>query len=379
MKKQLGSCLALVAAVTLLGSTAPSTAPRTPLNWGLGSTSNSFGIDVFGAWKVTRGHQKVVVAIIDTGVDYTNPDIAPNLWRNPGESGFDAQGRPKRANGVDDDKDGFVDNEIGWDFVDNDNKPYDSHGHGTHIAGIIGGAGVRQISGVSPDVSLMILKYYNPAASGETNLQNTVKAIRYAVAHHANIINYSAGGPSFSVEEYQAIKEARDKGILFIAAAGNEHQNADVFKYYPASYGLDNIISVTAIDADGKILPSSNFGAKTVHIAAPGKNIISSIPSAGMGPMTGTSQATAFVSGLAALALAASDFKLNYRDVKNLILQNGISTPSLAGVTVTGKRVNAAQTLNAVSNFMAGKTTVPAKTEPVIVKSSTSRPQKPAI
>jgi len=344
----------IIVSLMVLGASwqnpAQSQTIRKPLNWGLGSFQSTFGIGIERAWKISRGNRKIVVAVIDTGADYTHPDLVTNLWRNPGESGFDALGRPKNKNGVDDDHNGYIDDEIGWDFVDQDNKPYDTHGHGTHIAGIIGGNGQHKIHGVSPNVSLMILKYYNPNGTGESNLMNTVRAINYAVKNGARIINYSAGGPSFSAQEYKAIQRAQAKGVLFVSAAGNEKQNADTFHYYPTSYTLDNILSVTAIDKKGKILASSNFGPRTVDVAAPGKNIISSSPNKGFGPMTGTSQATAFVSGLAALIMAASPQKnISFRTVKKIIINSGRKLKTLIKRTTTGRMVDATKAMEFVT------------------------------
>src|SRR5262249_38710451 len=141
---------------------------------------------------------------------------------------------------------------------------------------------------------------------GYNNLQNTVRAIQFAVQHGAQIINYSGGGADPALAERMAIEEAEKKGILFVAAAGNDGHNNDVAPYYPASYPLDNIVSVASITKQNQLLPSSNFG-KTVYIAAPGLSILSSLPGGRFGTMSGTSQATAFVTGAA--ALLASQFK----------------------------------------------------------------------
>lgn len=274
--------------------------PAMNQKWGL--VQNQIG----KAWRISQGSKKIKVAIIDTGIDKNHEDIKENLWKNSGETGFDDQGRDKATNGVDDDGNGFVDDVYGWNFVKNDNDLSDNHGHGTHIAGIVGAVGGngKGISGVSPEVSLMILKYYDPKGYGEDNLKNTIKAIHYAIDNGAHIINYSGGGLEYSADEKAAVEKARRRGILFIAAAGNERSNSDIKKYYPADYNLDNIISVTAIDDKTKVLPSSNYGVMTVDIAAPGNNIYSTLPNNKYGFMTGTSQATAYVSGVAALVLA---------------------------------------------------------------------------
>jgi subtilisin family serine protease len=304
--------------------------------WGLSMT------DAQKAWRVSQGSKDVVVAVIDTGVDANHPDLKNNLWVNPGETGLDANGHDKATNGIDDDGNGFVDDVHGWNFVHNTNNLTDTHGHGTHIAGIIGAEGGNGIgiSGVSPHVSLMILKYYDPNSHSNDNLKNTVQALNYAVKMGANIINYSGGGLSPSPDERAAIVQAMHKGILVVAAAGNEKSNSDVSKYYPADYGLPNIVSVTAINKKKMVLPSSNWGVSTVHIAAPGNDILSTLPGGQYGYMTGTSQATAFVSGVAALIMANNkDLRKADRMVKYLT-QTGDIDENLAGKTMYMRRLN---------------------------------------
>lgn len=303
--------------------------------WGLKKT------DAARAWSVSKGSRDIVVAVIDTGTDINHEDLKANYWKNPGETGLDARGRDKATNGIDDDGNGFVDDVYGWNFVGNNNNLTDNHGHGTHIAGIIGaeaGNG-KGISGISPQVSLMILKYYDPKVPTADNLKNTVQAIRYAVKMGANIINYSGGGTEYSQEEYDAVAAAERKDILFVAAAGNERSNSDKHHYYPADYKLKNIISVTAIDPSTEVLSSSNYGTETVHIAAPGQNILSTLPNNSYGFMTGTSQATAFVTGAAALTMA---HKLTFKaeDVKKHILSTGDAVSSLASKTRTSRQLN---------------------------------------
>lgn len=303
--------------------------------WGLKKS------DAARAWSVTKGSRDIVVAVIDTGIDVKHEDLAGNLWRNPGETGKDEKGRDKATNGIDDDGNGFVDDVYGWNFVSNNNKLDDNHGHGTHIAGIIGaeaGNG-KGITGIAPEVSLMILKYYDPKVPGTDNLKNTIAAIRYAVKMGAHIINYSGGGTEYSQEEHDAVAEAHKKGILFVAAAGNERSNSDQHHYYPADYKLSNIISVTAIDPATQVLASSNYGVETVDIAAPGQNILSCLPGNSYGYMTGTSQATAFATGAAALVMAhKQSFKAE--DVKKYILATGDAQSQLASKTRTSRQLN---------------------------------------
>jgi subtilisin family serine protease len=288
--------------------------------------------------QVNSCSNQIVVAVVDTGIDYTHNDLKNNIWINPGESGpwmpkdpNSTTCRDKSCNGIDDDGDGFIDDVVGWDFVNNQPLPYDTHGHGTHIAGIIGAqsANGMGISGICPEVLIMPLKYYDSGSNGMNNLTNTVKAIQYAVKLGANIINYSGGGAEPAAAERAAIEEAERKGILFVAAAGNDGHDNSASPYYPASYPLDNIIGVASVNQKNQLLSSSNFGSP-VHIAAPGLGILSTIPGGKFGTMSGTSQATAFVTGAAALLASQNPSRLNfdYRQVKDWILKGAKPLPS---------------------------------------------------
>ncbi len=304
--------------------------------WGLKKS------DAARAWSVSQGSSATVVAVIDTGIDEYHEDLKANLWINPGESGLDANGKDKATNGLDDDGNGFIDDIHGWNFVSNNNKLDDNHGHGTHIAGIIGAeAGNKKgISGISPKVSLMVLKYFDPKVPNTDNLKNTIAAINYAVKMGAHIINYSGGGTDYSQDEHDAVELADKKGILFVAAAGNERSNSDQHHYYPADYNLKNIISVTAIDPTTEVLSSSNYGVTTVDIAAPGQNILSCLPHNSYGLMTGTSQATAFVTGAAALVMSHKNQYFKAADVKKYILATGDTALSLIAKTRTSRQLN---------------------------------------
>lgn len=316
--------------------------------WGLKKS------DAARAWKVTKGSKSKIVAVIDTGADVNHEDLSENIWINPGETGLDAKGRNKATNGIDDDNNGYVDDIHGWNFVSNNNDLSDNHGHGTHIAGIIGAVAENKkgISGIAPEVSLMIIKYYDPKVPSTDNLKNTINSIKYAVKMGASIINYSGGGVDYSQEEFEAVKEAEKKGILFVAAAGNERSNSDQFHYYPADYKLSNIISVTALDPNRTILPSSNYGTETVDLAAPGQNIISTLPGNSYGFMTGTSQATAFVSGAAVLVMAnKTDFKFD--EVKKYVLSTGDPFESLAQKTRTSRALNLFKALTILDSGVA--------------------------
>ncbi len=316
--------------------------------WGLSLTQSD------QAWRISQGSRDIVIAVIDTGIDIQHPDLKDNLWRNPGESGLDSQGRDKASNNIDDDGNGFVDDVYGWNFVASNNDLTDNHGHGTHISGIIGATGRQKggALGVAPNVSLMTLKYYDPKAPGSSNLMNTVRAIHYAIDNGAHIINYSGGGLDPSQEERKAIERAQKAGILVVAAAGNESSNSDVRKYYPADYELDNIISVTAFNQQTTVLPTSNYGVNSVHIAAPGNEIRSTLPGSRYGTMTGTSQATAFVSGVAALIMA-NNRNLSPHQVVRFITQTGDLDQNLAGKTRYQRRLNSYRALSILDQGIA--------------------------
>lgn len=270
-----------------------------------------------------RPPREVIVAIIDTGADLAHPALVPRLWTNPGETGRDAAGRDKATNGIDDDGNGYIDDVHGWNFAEGVSNPRDLNGHGTHITGII--------RSLAPDARLMILKYFDPKDRDTVAIEKTARAIRYAIAMKASVINYSAGGPTRSRSEFEALQSARERGVLVVAAAGNEASNSDIRRYYPADYGLSNILSVTAVDPVRRLLSISNYGLETVHLAAPGEAISSTLPNASYGQLTGTSQATAFASGVAALMLARAPRAPE--DLIRHLVNTGAKSPHLAGKT----------------------------------------------
>jgi subtilisin family serine protease len=249
-------------------------------SWGIDPENKSSNINLSPVWEKFKKRKEIVVAVIDTGIDPKHPFLAHNLYVTKGMAGV---------------------NNYGLDFSKNrvsESRPFDSHGHGTHVAGIV--------KSIHPEVKILTLKYYNPKASGQDNLNSTIEALRYAVNQNVDIINYSGGGPEPALEELRILKLAEKKGILVVAAAGNEESNIDkrANAYYPASYGLKNIITVTAYNQSLQLLNSSNYGKETVDISAPGYRIKSSLPNGRAGYLTGTSQATAFVTGVAALMMS---------------------------------------------------------------------------
>ena len=314
--------------------------------WGLHNTGQDSGtpdadIDAPEGWDTRTAAPNVVVGVIDTGVCYTHEDIAANMWVNPGEDGFDALGRSKRTNGVDDDSNGFVDDVHGINAITLSGNPLDDQGHGSHCAGTIAGVGNngKGVAGVAWNTKVMALKFLS--ASGSGSLSDAIVCINYAVAKNATLTSNSWGGGEYTQSLRDAIAAARDAGQLFIAAAANDGSNNDIQPVYPASYPVENIIAVAAYDRNDTLASFSNYGAGTVEIGAPGVAIYSLGHTADneYKTLSGTSMATPHVSGLAALATAEFPGS-NAMGIKNRILRGGRPVPSLAGKTITGRSIN---------------------------------------
>ena len=306
------------------------------------------------AWNLTTGTAGVVVADIDSGAAYDHPDLAPNMWKNPGELG--------KTPGVDDDHNGYVDDIFGVDGSAHDVDPMDddadSGGHGTHTAGTIGAAGDNGIgvTGVSWTVRLMPLKFFGGADSGAISAE--IECINYAIwqkQHGVNVVavNASFGSSDYSQAEHDAVQAAGNAGIVWVAAAGNGGDdglgdNIDATPEYPAAYDCTNLIAVAASDQADALTYFSNFGAATVDLAAPGKDILSTVPTAidpsGYASYPGTSMATPHVTGT--IALCAAQFPGDTLTQRMDRVLDGVDTVSaLAGKCVTGGRLNAAKAL----------------------------------
>lgn len=314
--------------------------PSFPLLWGLHNTGQEGGtpdadIDAPEAWDLTTGSRSVVVAVIDTGVDYTHPDLAGNLWHNP---------REIPNNGLDDDGNGFVDDGRGWDFFNEENDPLDDHGHGTHVAGTIGALGNNGlgVAGVNWQVQIMPLKFLGAEGFGFTD--GAIGAILYAAMNGAHILNNSWGGGGFSAALQLAIQFADSRGALFVVAAGNASNDNSQIPEYPASYDLPNVLSVAATDSNDALADFSNFGETAVHLAAPGVDIWSTVPHNAYRALSGTSMATPHVSGAAAL-LKALNPSMDGQALRRRLLATVDTPASLDGQLVTNGRLNARNAL----------------------------------
>jgi subtilisin family serine protease len=370
------------------------------------SQTNLFRIGAPRAWDISTGSRSTIVAVIDSGIDYRHPDLAMNIWINPkeipyaigGANGlyedpFDGdslitfhdlnlknnEGRfvnnrflPdwnrngyidagdilsdwRWENGRDNDRNGRVDDLVGWDFADNDNDPLDLDGHGTHVAGIIGAAGnnARGMSGIAWNVRLMPVKIFRdvePDAGESGNDAVIAQGIRYAVDSGARLSNNSYGGPGNTAGDvlYQAVQYAQARDHLFITSSGNDGINNDTDPQaeYPASFPLPGILTVAAARPDHSLAPFSNYGRASVDLAAPGTGILSTARGGGYVFDSGTSMASAHAAGAAALLLSRNP-RLSAAQMKYLLLTFVDPTPALAGKVLTAGRLNIARALAA--------------------------------
>jgi subtilisin family serine protease len=322
--------------------------PNDPMfdeQWSLlntGQNGGTAGADIRAtlAWAKTTGSRKVVVAVLDTGVDYRHPDLAGNMWKRPASLAPYA-----------DEHRGQIDDRFGFDSADGDGDPFDDNGHGTHCAGIVGaeGGNGEGITGVNWQVEIMPLKFMD--AGGRGSIKAAIEAIDYVIGRkragvNVRVISASWGGTFSSRALEDAIRRAGDEGIIFIAAAGNSRTNNDRLQHYPSGYQLPNVLAVAALQRRDALASFSNYGPKTVHLAAPGAEILSTWPGNQYEEHSGTSMATPEVAGVAALVLAA-DPDMTVAQLRERLLSSVDKLPALAGKVSSGGRLNAARAVRA--------------------------------
>lgn len=291
--------------------------------------------------------EKPIVAILDTGVDYNHVVFTQShaIWTNAKEI---------PDNGIDDDGNGYVDDVMGWNFFAGHNRPWDDDGHGTHVSGIVIGAAM-DIFGqplLESKITVMPLKFLGADGSGDT--ANAVRAIDYAIANGARVINASWGGTSYSRALHEAFSRAYAKGILIVAAAGNSTSNNDAVPIYPSSLALPSLISVAASTNRDNLALFSNYGVSSVHIAAPGAAISSTFPRNLYGYSSGTSMAAPLVAGLGALILRESPQLTGYQ-VREVIQKTVDLLDSLSGKLVIGGRINILNAIRSAKTMVASQ------------------------
>jgi subtilisin family serine protease len=320
--------------VLTVKATPSDTAWQNGTLWGLQRISAA------SAWDITTGSSNIIVAVVDTGIRQTHQDLATQMWHNPGEIA---------GNGVDDDGDGVVDNVYGINAINGSGNTMDDNAHGSHVSGTIGAAAnnAGAVVGVCWQVRLMACKFLDSTGSGLTS--DAIECIDFAVANGARVINCSWGGNDNSQALFNSLSATRTAGVLVVVAAGNDGRSNDQFPTYPASYNLDNIIVVAAINQSDTLASFSNYGQSSVDLAAPGVGIYSSTAASDTSYDTydGTSMATPHATGVAALVLAHTP-GLSLATLRQRLFDSSVPLASLSGKCVTGGRVDAFKALSTV-------------------------------
>lgn len=312
------------------------TDPRFPELWGLKNTGASGGlagadVEATLAWDTTQGSRQVIVAVIDTGIEYTHPDLAANMWANPGEVA---------GNSVDDDGNGVVDDVHGINGITGSGDPMDDNNHGTHVAGTIAAVGNNGIGvvGVAPNVRLMACKFLDSGGYG--SISDAVTCLDYATRMGARVANSSWGGGGESQAFADALARARTAGMIMACAAGNNGSDNDASPNFPSNVGLDNVIAVGSSTRTETVSDFSNYGLTTVDLFAPGSEILSTVRGSAYSSMSGTSMASPHVAGICALVLSM-DLSQTVLSVRSRVLAGVEASPAYAGKCATGGRANA--------------------------------------
>ncbi|TMQ25595.1 MAG: peptidase S8, partial [Deltaproteobacteria bacterium] len=325
--------------------------------WGMNNTGQFGGvfdadINAPEAWNITTGSSSVVLGLLDTGVDYNHQDLAANIFTNPGEI---------PGNGIDDDGDGWIDDIHGIDAIAESGDPMDTEGHGTHVSGTMAARGNNGtgVAGVNWNAKIVACKAFGPFGG---QLSDILQCMDYFLElktrpnNPVDIVatNNSWGGGPFSQALFDAIAAHRQAGMLFVAAAGNNGSNNDSSPFFPATYELDNIISVLSFNRFNQRSFFSNFGALTVDVGAPGEDVFSTLPGNSYGTLSGTSMATPHVTGLVGL-LKAQNPSRSAQQIKNLILTGGTASPATTGATLSGRRIRADGSLTCVNQSLVNR------------------------
>jgi thermitase len=328
-----------ISVITISAVESAATGPNDPLfekQWHLRNLSGTGDIRASEAWTKTKGSERVVVAVLDTGVDFLHPDLKNNIWE-----------RPDSVPAYFDTELGAIDDRFGFNAIDNDSNPMDQNGHGTHVAGIIGAEGDNGIgiTGINWQVQLMPLKFMGANGSGTT--KDAIEAINYAIDRkrrgvNIRVINASWGSGVFSRALEDVIRVANDEGILFVAAAGNSSSDNDRIPHYPSNYRLPNVISVAATDETDRLASFSSYGGKSVHISAPGRNIFSTWIKGEYRSASGTSMAAPQVAGIAALILALNP-EIEVGELRKQLLASHDPIPAFSGRLLNAGRISASK------------------------------------
>jgi subtilisin family serine protease len=356
------------------------TDPSFQFQWDFENTGQSGGlpgadVNAVSAWDLTTGSPGTVVAVVDSGVSLTHPDLAGSGWTNPGETGAG-----RETNRVDDDSDGLIDDSRGWDWVANDPDPTDLNGHGTHVAGTVGARAQngQGIAGTSWNARLMPLRVLGSDGSG--TVANVIRGYRYAAAHGARIVNVSLGASSASLAERDAIAAA--PGVLFVVAAGNggadgRGDDAARSPEYPCAYPLANILCVASTGRRDLLSSFSNYGAASVDLAAPGEGILSTWLTGRYRTLSGTSMATPHVAGAAALLLARRP-GLSVSGLRAALLGGVDPLPSLAGRVASGGRLDLRRSLELAAPTAVAVVPAPPPAAPAPARAPAPAPVAPA-
>lgn len=313
-------------------------------------------IEAPAAWEITKGSHDVIVGISDSGI-WRHGDLIDNLWLNRGETGRDSSGKDKTKNKIDDDANGYVDDWNGWSFATNSNYSSDSMYHGTHVSGTVGAMGGNGgVTGVAWHVQLIAAKFIESDGSG--TYEGGINSLIYSADNGARVVNCSWGGSVYSRAMEDAIEYLKTKNVLVVAAAGNDASDSDQLPLYPASNTNENIISVASIGNDrGQLSYFSNWGAKSVDIAAPGENVMSTfnplysqLHRQYYYQLSGTSMAAPHVSGAAALLWSINP-NLKWNEVKDILLSTGKKKDLLRGKIVSESMLDVSAAVRTVSRL----------------------------